>query len=173
MTIQDNQTAANTAAKIDAPAPAIRNTSQRKDAPREREQRFGGPRLKLSVLGTIPGYHLYWENDDEGAIETLLYEGFEFVNPSEVKMQSHVVMDTDVSDRLSRYVGKKADGTPLRAFLLKCSDEHWQERELYRYEQADEWESDIKRRVNEPEKGRYNPKGVNNELDTHFTPKMK
>ena len=167
MTVKDISPDANAASA--AQTPAIRNTSQRKDAPRERTARLGGPRLKLSVIGDIPGYHLYWENDDEGAIETLLYEGFEFVKPAEVHMQSHVVMDTDVTDRVSRYVGKKADGTPLRAYLLKCSDEHWREREASRYDQADEWEADIKRRVNEPEKGRYNPKGVNNTLDTHFT----
>lgn len=124
--------------------PVTRRASDRNEAPRERPANFGGPRLKLSVMGEIPGFHLYWANDEAGEIEQLLYEGFAFVEPSEVRMQSHIVADADVAHRISRYVGRKDDGSPLRAYLLKCPDEIWAERERGRLEQADIWDSAIR-----------------------------
>lgn len=151
-----------------AATPATRNDTQREAAPRAREKNFGGPRLKLSVAQTIPGFHLYFENDDEGAIEQLLYDGFEFVKAAEVRMTSHVVQDTDVTDRVSRYVGKKADGSPLRAYLLKCSDAIWADRESHRYEQADQWEDSIFAAQTAPGSGRYIPKNVSTEIDPNY-----
>lgn len=124
--------------------PVVRRASDRPEAARSRQSNFGGPRLKLSVIGEIPGHHLYWANDEDGEIEQLLYEGFSFVEPKEVKMQSHIVADADVADRVSRYVGRKADGGPLRAFLMKCPDEVWAEREASRYAQADSWDQAIR-----------------------------
>lgn len=147
-------------------AAVIRRESQRSGAARVRPENLGGIRLKLSVIGRIEGFHLYWENDDEGAIEQLLHEGFEFVQPSEVSMQSHIVMDSDIADRVSRYVGKKADGTPMRAFLLKCSDEEWADREASRYAQANAWDNDIRAGRVQQDSGRYTPKGVRIALDT-------
>jgi len=152
-----------------AAAPAVLRESQRPAATRTRPAGgFGGPRLKLAVAGTIPGYHLYFENDDEGAIEQLLYEGFEFVTPDEVQMASHIVADADTANRVSRYVGKKADGSPMRAFLLKCPDEIWAEREADRNAQADEWDSAIRNGQIQPDSGRYMPKGVSINLNTQF-----
>ena len=157
-------------------SPVIRRESQRKEKelPRERAKSFGGPRLKLSVRGEIPGFHLYWENDDEGAIEQLLYEGFEFVRPDEVGMQSAtmskaaIVSDTDISNRVSRYVGSKADGSPLRAYLLKCPDDLWAEREASRYEAADERDAAIRAgRVQNPD-GMYKPRGADTSVDTGY-----
>ena len=146
-----------------------RRDSQRPAATRKRTETFGGPRLKLSVIGEIPGYHLYWENDNEGAIEQLLYEGFEFVEPSEVSMTSHIVSDKDTANRVSRYVGVKADNTPMRAYLLKCPDEVWADRKSASLAQADEWDSSIRQaRVGEADAARYIPKGADISLDTNF-----
>jgi hypothetical protein len=147
---------------------ATRRDSQRPAAARERNKNFGGPRLKMAVFGSIPGFHLYWENDDQGAIEQLLHEGFEFVTPDEVQMTSHVITDGDIANRVSRYVGRKEDGTPMRAFLLKCDDETWTDREANRYEQADQWDAAIRAGRVQHDSGRYTPKGVNIELNTEF-----
>ena len=171
-----NDTSSNETATAVRSSPVIRKESQRKDkdAPRERTKSFGGPRMKMAVRGEIPGFHLYWENDDEGAIEQLLYEGFEFVRPDEVGMQSAtmskkaIVADTDVTNRVSRYVGKKDDGSPLRAFLLKCPEELWAEREQHRYDAANERDAAIRAgRVQDPS-GMYKPKGVEQSVDTMF-----
>lgn len=161
-----NETTSNTPARTSAQV--VRRDSQRSAAARTRPANFGGPRLKLHVNGEIPGYHLYWENDDNGAVEQLLYEGFEFVTPDEVSLTSHIVNDTDLSHRVSRYVGKKEDGSPMRAYLLKCPDEIWAEREAYRYEAADEKDASIRNGTVVPDSGRYRPKGVASSVDTQF-----
>lgn len=146
----------------------VRREHTRKEGSRERPADLGGARLKLGVRGTIPGYHMYWENDDDGAIETLLYAGFEFVAPEEVQMTSAFVSDSDLGHRISRFVGKKEDGSPLRAYLLKCPDEIWAEREESRYEQANIWDADIKAGRVQHDEGRYMPKGVGINLNTQF-----
>lgn len=148
---------------------AARRESERKTPARERKADMGGMRLKLSVNGKVDGYHLYWENDEDGAIETLLYAGFDFVTPAEVEMESAIVQDKDLGNRVSRYVGKKSDGSPLRAYLLKCPDDVWTERERDRYSQADKWDGAIKAGTIQHGDGRYKPKGVNIELDTGYS----
>lgn len=137
----------------------------RTEADRERAEDLGGLRLKLSVQGRIEGYHLYWENDQDGAIETLLFEGFEFAEPAEVKMQSAFVADADLGNRVSRYVGRKEDGSPLRAYLMKCPDEIWETREQRRYAQADNWDAAIHQSINDRSDGRYKPAGVNSKIE--------
>jgi hypothetical protein len=150
---------------------AARRESERKSPQRERKGNMGGMRLKLAVNGSVEGYHLYWENDDDGAIETLLYDGFDFVTPAEVEMESAIVQDTDLGNRISRYVGKKSDGSPLRAYLLKCTDTVWDERERARYEQADTWDSAIKAGTIQNSDGRYQPKGMGINVDTNLNRK--
>jgi hypothetical protein len=138
----------------------VRRDSERPQAPRQRPANFGGPRLKLSVIGEIPGYHLYWENDENGQIEQLMSEGFELVSSKEVSMQSHIVADADVADRVSRFVGSKADGSPLRAVLLKLPEELWAEREAWRLSEADSREQDIRDGLVQADASRYQPKGT-------------
>lgn len=104
-----------------------RSDSQRPAAARSRLSNLGGASLKLNVFGTIPGYHLYWENDDNNRIELMLEEGFEFVKPEEVGMTRKVASDTEVTDRISKYVGTKEDGTGMRAYLLKCPEHLWED----------------------------------------------
>lgn len=154
----------------------VARDNTRVEAPRERTAGFGGPRLKLTVPYTIPGFHLFFENDDDnGAIEQLLYEGFSFVTKSEVGLgrgtaaaNVAVVADDDVTDRVTRFVGKKADGTAMRAYLLKCPDAVWADREKERAVQADNWEESIRNEQANPEPGRYNPKGVTPVLNNKF-----
>lgn len=150
--------------------PVARTNSERESAPREREHDLGGlqSRLKLAVRGEIDGHVLYWENDQNGAIDELLYEGFEFVRPSEIRLTSHVVKDADLNDRISRFVGRQEDGTPLRAFLMKCPEEIWEARTSRREAQADEWDEAIYRQFTKPEKGRYNPAGSETVHNTKF-----
>jgi hypothetical protein len=162
---------ANSTAVTAAESNVSRDT-ERVEASRERTAGFGGPRLKLSVPYTLPGFHLFFENDDDnGAIEQLLYEGFSFVTQKEVgfsRQSTAIVADDDVTDRVSRFVGKKTDGTPMRAYLLKCPEKVWAEREANRYELADNWEDSIRREQRDPSAGRYTPKGVTSELNPNY-----
>lgn len=148
-------------------AKVIRAEREREEAPRQREANFGGLRTKLGVIGSIPGHHLYWANDENGEIEQLLYEGFDFVQPDEVKMGGSFVADLDLGSRVSRYVGAKADGSPLRAYLLKCPENLWKEMERARLSQADMWDKDMMQRVEHPEQGRYKPSQLSIGIQTN------
>jgi hypothetical protein len=138
-------------------------------AKREREPDLGGLVLKLSVVGTIPGHQMYWANDEKGEIEELIYQGFDFVEPGEVRRAANLVGDSDLSNRISRYVGTRDDGSPLRAYLLKCPDELWNERQAAKQYQASAWDEQIRNgRMKPTDKTQYIPKGVSNHLETRM-----
>jgi hypothetical protein len=143
-----------------------RREADRKAAVRSRMASTGGMRLKLQVFGEIPSYHLFWENDEDAAIEQRLFEGFEFVETSEVKMQAWTVPDSDIAGKVSKYVGKKADGSPLRAFLLKCADDLWDERQASSQEQANVWDEAIRSGTVGGVDSRYKPKGAETSVKT-------
>lgn len=160
-----------------ATAATVKRDNQREEAPRSRTAGFGGPRLKLSVPLSIPGFHLFFQNDDDdGEIERLLEEGFSFVTKDEVGLKRKseaIVADDDVTDRVSRFVGKKADGTAMRAYLLKCPDDLWAEREAQRNEQATAWEESIRQEQRDPSPGRYLPNGIRPDLNTNYRKEYK
>ena len=163
------------ATKLKAPGATgevVRSAGEReaKSAARERAGSFGGPRLKLKVFREIPGYQLYWDNDSDGSIEELIHEGFDFVTPAEVgmerKVRSTVVEDKDLDSRVSKHVGKNSAGAPMKAYLLKLPEELWQEREAMKNQQADRWDSSIRRQAGTgiEEGRRYIPKGYETTL---------
>lgn len=146
--------------------PATRTSAQRTEAPRKRQSSLGGARLKLAVQGSIQGKHLYWANDEDAAIEILLDEGFEFVHKGELGSRRDVVVsDEGVDSRISKYVGKQADGSPLRAFLMKCDEEVWQEREASIQAVADERDSAISQGAISTPDNAYKPTGANIKID--------
>lgn len=161
MTDENKSAAASTVAQV------IRKEADRKSAPRTRPGNLGGPRLKLQVFGEIEGWHLYWCNDDDNAVEELLFDGFEFVAPDEVNMVSRIVQDADVEGKVSKYVGKKADGSPMRAFLLKCREDIWQERQEQGQQQANAWDSAILAGTVGGVDSRYQPKGAQTSLSKY------
>lgn len=143
-------------------------TATRSEAPRSRAEDLGGLRLKLAVDGEIPGHHLYWENDENGRIEQLLYEGFDFVTPGEVRRASDLVADMDTANRISRYVGTRADGGPLRAYLLKCPEAIWQRRQDASLQQANRWDAEIRQgRMKPQSSSEYVPAGYSSRLETN------
>lgn len=147
---------------------AVRTNSQRVTAPREREALFGGPQLKLRVRGEVEGHHLFWENDQNGAVEDRLAEGFTFVTPDEVDAVRHtVVVDGDLANRVSRVVGSDG-GTPIRAYLLKIPEDMWQERQRAFQRLADEREGEIRTGAIQQGGGHYVPKSHRSEIDTNF-----
>lgn len=134
---------------------------------RQRREVAGGLQLKLAVGVEIPGWHLYWANDQNAEIQGLMEFGFIFVSPEEVGWQvSAVVADAELTDRISRHVGHQEDGSPMRAYLMKIPDELWQEYEAVRHEQADKWEENIRRAHVEgmEDKEKYVPQGLDIKL---------
>lgn len=157
---QAAEASASAIVRRDGSATVVRREVDRKKQIRERLESFGGGSLKLKVFGDIPGYHLFWENDDNAAVEQKLAIGFEFVRANEVGMENKVVPDGDVTDRFSRFVGTKENGSPMRAYLLKCPDDIWAEIEAMGQEQADKWDGAIKDGAVQNVENRYKPKGA-------------
>ena len=147
--------------------PATRTSAERtpEGVQRTRKSSLGGARLRLEVHGSLPGQHLYWANDEDAAIELLLDEGFEFVTKGELGTNRGVVVDEDVDSRISKVVGKQADGSPLRAFLMKCDEALWQEREDSIQAVADERDSAIREGTISAPDSSYKPQGANISLD--------
>ncbi len=150
----------------------VRKESQRDGDERERPADLGGLRLQMGVHGDIPGYHLYWENDENGAIEQLLLEGFDFVTQDELQdREAKIVPDLDISSVMSRFVkGTRTDGSALRAYLMKCTDDVWANRERQRHAMADEWDRQIRAQAEAPDasSGMRKLKGVNSSIDTAY-----
>lgn len=147
-------------------AASARRASEPEGATRVRPQQFGGVRMKLEVFGRIPGYHLYWANNQNGEIESLIEEGFTLVTSDEVSQAERIVQDADIGNCISKYVGTDAAGEPMRAFLMKLPEDMWQEREAMRYAQADTWDSDIKSGAIQGIDRRYTPLGHETKLVT-------
>lgn len=151
---------------------ALREQRKEGTAQRERENSFGGLTLQLYVHGEIPGYHLVWENDDNGAIETRLMQGFDFVTQDELyAKQAKIVPDEEISSAITRFVkGTRSDGQALRAYLLKIPDEMWEQLEAERYAAADAWDRAIRRQAEEPdrESGMRSLKHLRSEVDVQY-----
>ena len=150
-------------------AALAKRSGDRGEAARERTPDLGGQRLKLAVRGSVPGHVLYWENDENGKVENLLFEGFDFVTPGEVQRATDLVADMDLTNRISRFVGRQEDGSPLRAYLLKCPQAIWDERASVSQQIADERDASIRNRSMQPDskEGRYIPAGYQSSLNTN------
>jgi len=176
--ISDSKSAASSAvpdrfAGILAARRASREAQEAADragVPRDRPADLGGLNLKLAVQGEIPGYHMYWELDIDGRIEQLLWDGFDFVAPGEVRRTSEFVADKDLSNRVSRLAGGHSEnGEPLRLYLMKCPQEAWDLRQARGQNQANTLDAEIRNGRMQPKagSGNYVPSGVQSKLETN------
>jgi len=151
---------------------ALREAREDGTAPRERENDLGGLSLQLDVHGEIPDHKLSWVNDENGAIEGKLQQGFDFVTQDELyAKQAKIVPDEEISNVISRFVkGTRSDGQALRAYLLKCPNDVWAEIESRRYRAADKWDADIRRQAESPEQGSgmRSLRNMRTEIDTGY-----
>ena len=102
----------------------------------EREVRgripLSSPKAKLNTPEMV-GYHLHWLNDDGNRIPQAKAGGYSFVEQGETLVNTQdlagetVGVGTDLGTRVSVWVGKKEDGSPLRAYLMKIPNELYQE----------------------------------------------
>ena len=82
---------------------------------RRRRPSVGGHAAKLSAP-TRPGYVRRWFNDDKNRLADAEELGYDHVTEQGIK-------STDAGSRVSRLVGTKANGEPLRAYLMETPDE--------------------------------------------------
>jgi hypothetical protein len=151
---------------------SLRESREEGTVSRERENDLGGLTLQLDVRGEIPGYKLAWVNDEDGAVEQRLEMGFDFVVQDELyAKQAKIVPDEEITSVISRFVkGTRNDGQALRAYLLKCPEDQWQEIESRRYRAADKWDADIRRQAEDPDQraGLRSLKNLRTEVDTGY-----
>jgi hypothetical protein len=135
---------------------SLRESREEGTVSRERENDLGGLTLQLDVRGEIPGYKL----------------GFDFVVQDELyAKQAKIVPDEEITSVISRFVkGTRNDGQALRAYLLKCPEDQWQEIESRRYRAADKWDADIRRQAEDPDQraGLRSLKNLRTEVDTGY-----
>ena len=86
---------------------------------RRRRSSTGGHALKLAAP-TRDGYTRRWVNDDGNRIADSEELAYSFVNDKGIT-------STDPGSRISRLVGTKANGEPLRAYLMETPDELYAE----------------------------------------------
>jgi hypothetical protein len=100
-----------------APAPQKEVTIETADGPvtRRRRASVGGFSLKLGAK-TRPGFTRRWFNDDGNRIADAHDLGYDHVT-------EEGITSSDPSSRISRLVGTKANGEPLRAYLMETPDE--------------------------------------------------
>lgn len=106
----------DTAQVVDAPEVEAKTGNPTK---RRRRASVGGHALKLSAP-TRKGYVRRWFNDDGNRIADADALGYDYV--TEAGVQS-----SDPGSRISRLVGTKANGEPLRAYLMETPDELYAE----------------------------------------------
>jgi hypothetical protein len=82
---------------------------------RRRRASTGGHALKLDAPAR-EGYKRHWFNDDGNRLAEADELGYDFVTEGGLKT-------SDPGTRTSRLVGTKANGEPLRAYLMETPDE--------------------------------------------------
>lgn len=113
------KTAFEAQAEMERPTASERQAEVEAAAPPKRRRRasVGGHALKLQAPQR-PGFVRRWVNDDGNRIANAEELAYDFVH--EPGAQS-----TDVGSRVSRLVGTKANGEPLRSYLMETPEEEY------------------------------------------------
>lgn len=99
------------------------------------------PHMMLSVP-EIPGYVMHWFADRPGRIPRAVAAGYEFVDPSEVRINNFGFADdlikdgnTDMGTRVSVHGGVAENGGSERLYLMKIK-QAWYDKDMALREQA-------------------------------------
>src|SRR3546814_3125814 len=103
----------------DEPVTGVHEETASAPTKRRRRASVGGHALKLSAP-VRKGYTRRWFNDHDNRIADAHELGYDHV--TEAGVQS-----SDPGSRISRLVGTKANGEPLRAYLMETPDELYAE----------------------------------------------
>src|ERR1035437_6454935 len=94
----------------------LETTPAKDGAVRRKKGVFNGTTGKLSIQGTIPGYHMHIMNDDRTRLHDATDNGYEFVKPEEIEGVSENVVSRngDLGDSRIRFlVGSQENGQPM------------------------------------------------------------
>ena len=137
-----------------------------------KEKREGEGRAKRVGLGlqrnskleayTPQGYVGRWINDTGNRISSALNGGWVFMQDKKPVGSGVQNLDSDLGKYTSQVVGKKEDGSPLRAYWMLLKKEWYEEDQREKQKPVDEIEQAIKRGKYQPSEasteGQYVPK---------------
>lgn len=106
----------------------VTETPKAPEAPRRRPNLLTVPSRRLEGP-SIPGFHLAWINDDGRNLQLALESGYMFVREATEKPEptNRSKRGADMNQWISRYVGTRESGEPMRAFLMALPEELWQD----------------------------------------------
>lgn len=104
---------------------------------------LGVARRKLSLGAQFPGYKCRWINDSGDRVLQAQQGGYEHITKEDLEKQGIAVGDestvgTDLGTLVSKVVGTKEDGSPLRAYLMKIRKDWHEEDQLEKQKDIDE-----------------------------------
>ena len=119
-------------------APRIERTAQREDSREEKLAKLrktrtkvkAGFRSKMSVPDSVkePGFEHRWVNDDKNNIPEKLDRGWEYVPKNDKQIGDDISGgNRSTGNNIGIYVGKKADGQPMFAYLMRIYTELYEE----------------------------------------------
>lgn len=117
---------------------------------RNKRRKFGDRKTKGSVP-EIPGYYVRWVNDDEKrkpeTLSELIERGYQFVNRNHTPIGVGIDLNTtsDVGELVSKVVGTKENGQPMRAYLVAIRNDWRQEDRGAFHKKLDGQENTIRR----------------------------
>lgn len=133
MALSEEHKAKLKAAREKAAAERKQSAEQKAEKPEvkkevKRRKTSFGPRLKLGVEGSIPGYKMKWANDYNGELEENLAIGWKFVGQEEVDVTNVAFRgtDKDTGNRISRETSVGAN-MRIRCYLMKIENELYDE----------------------------------------------
>jgi hypothetical protein len=115
------------------PVKVVRSDAERPERQRPGRNLFNGQTKKLAVHMSLPGFRLYWFNDEgDGArLEAALQSGYEFVLRSEVTLESAKgKIDNVAEDSRVKVVANQrsaTDGNAKHAYLMKIPMDWYEE----------------------------------------------
>lgn len=128
---------------------APRSESRETEGRRKRVP-LGVTRSKLAVSGRDPNYQYRWVNEqthnDPDRLNSALQGGYEYVQRAGVTVGEEAADgNSDTGSQVSRIVGTKPDGSPLRAYLMRIPKEFYAEDQQAKQAEIDQTETAIKR----------------------------
>lgn len=122
----------------------------RNKADRKERVPLGAIRAKMTVDEATKeknkGKKLRWVNDTaDGRIQHAEAGGYDFVTGDGTeRIGEGQDGNSDLGSRVSRIVGTKEDGTPLRAYLMAVDEEFYKEDQLAKQKEVDEIDAQIR-----------------------------
>lgn len=104
---------------------------------------LGVARRKLSLNAQFDGHKCRWINDSGDRVLQARQGGYEHVTKEELEAKGVAIGDestvgSDLGSLVSKVVGTKEDGSPLRAYLMKIRKEWYEEDQDEKQKSVDE-----------------------------------